>query len=67
MFKKKKHPSFNTDAEGHHYVPGRAKGNASYFERPIPPVRDAATGHPIGKDGKIDWRAVIRKVNGDEE
>lgn len=43
------------------------KGNASYFERPIPPVRDAATGHPIGSDGKIDWAAVIRKVNGDEQ
>jgi len=42
---------------------GNAKGNASYFERPAPPVRDAATGYPIGSDGKIDWAAVIREVN----
>ena len=29
----------------------------------FPPVRDAATGHPIGADGKIDWAEVIRQVN----
>ena len=39
------------------------KGNASYFERPAPPVRDAETGHPIGSDGKTDWARVIREVN----
>jgi hypothetical protein len=44
-------------------VPGRARGNAEYFSKPLPPVRDAATGHPIGADGKIDWAAVIREVN----
>jgi len=39
------------------------KGNASYFSKAPPPVRDAATGYPIGTDGKIDWAAVIREVN----
>jgi hypothetical protein len=58
-----KHPSFDSDKEGHHYVPGRARGNADYFAKEIPPVRDAATGHPIGSDGRIDWAAVIREVN----
>ncbi len=63
MSQKNPHPSSKTDHEGHHYVPGQARGNASYFERPIPPVRDASTGHPIGSDGRIDWAAVIREVN----
>jgi hypothetical protein len=39
------------------------KGNADYFSRPIPPVRDGATGHPIGSNGKIDWARVIREAN----
>lgn len=38
------------------------KGNAGYFSRPIPPVRDGATGYPIGKDGKIDWNAALKEV-----
>lgn len=33
------------------------------FNKPIPPVRDAATGHPIGRDGQIDWARVIQEVN----
>jgi hypothetical protein len=63
MSDQKKHPSFDTDQEGHHYVPGRSKGNADYFSKPIPPVRDAETGHPIGSNGKTDWERVIREVN----
>lgn len=59
----KVHPSFDSKPDGHHYVPGRAQGNADYFAKPIPPVRDAATGHPIGANGKIDWGAVIKEVN----
>lgn len=39
------------------------KGSADYFSKPIPPVRDGATGHPIGTNGKIDWAAVIRESN----
>jgi hypothetical protein len=31
--------------------------------KPIPPVRDSATGHPIGTDGKVDWARVIREAN----
>ena len=27
------------------------------------PVRDNATGHPIGADGKTDWARVIREAN----
>jgi hypothetical protein len=36
----------------------QTQGNAHYFSRPIPPVRDAATGFPIGKDGKVDWERL---------
>ena len=39
------------------------RGNADYFNKPRPPVRDGATGHPIGKDGNIDWARVIRDAN----
>lgn len=63
MTNKNQHPSFDTDREGHHYVPGRSQGNASYFQKPIPPVRDAETGHPIGPDGKIDWKRVCDEAN----
>jgi hypothetical protein len=27
------------------------------------PVRDNATGHPVGPDGKTDWARVIRESN----
>jgi hypothetical protein len=40
-----------------------SKGSADYFSKPIPPVRDAATGHPIGKDGNIDWARVVQESN----
>lgn len=39
------------------------KGNAHFFSKPIPPVRDAATGHPIGRGGVIDWLRVILESN----
>lgn len=56
----KKHPSFTTDNEGHHYVPGQSKGNASYFERPAPPVRDG-NGFPLKQGGGVDWDAVYEE------
>ena len=37
------------------------KGNADYYTRPAPPVRDSL-GHPI-KNGKTDWARVIRENN----
>ncbi len=45
----------------------QTRGNASYFQREPPPVRDAATGHPIGKGGGIDWKRVIEEVNNKEK
>jgi len=62
---KKPHPSFDTDAEGHHYVPGRASGNADYFSRPIPPVRDSSNlpVTPSGpRTGKTDWDKVAEEI-----
>lgn len=50
--------------DGWHKQDGsQSKGNADYFSKPIPPVRDGSTGHPIGKDGQVDWARVIREVN----
>jgi hypothetical protein len=52
-------------ADGWHKADNsQSKGSADYFSRPIPPVRDGQTGHPIGKDGNVDWKAVIDKANG---
>jgi hypothetical protein len=52
------------DREGwHKKTNSTTRGNADYFKRPIPPVRDGATGHPIGKNGKVDWKRVIREAN----
>jgi hypothetical protein len=45
------------------WKPGSGRKGWSPFDKPIPPVRDAATGHPIGKDGTIDWGRVIREAN----
>ena len=42
---------------------GGTNGNADYFSRPIPPVRDGETGHPIGRDGNNDWARVIQESN----
>lgn len=50
--------------DGWHKVSGsHQQGNAGYFGKPIPPVRDGATGHPIGSNGKIDWARVIQESN----
>ena len=50
--------------DGWHKKPNSTtRGNADYFRKPTPPVRDGATGHPIGKDGKVDWARVIRESN----
>jgi hypothetical protein len=52
------------DKDGwHKNSDSQQKGNADYFSRPTPPVRDGATGHPIGKDGDVDWARVIREAN----
>lgn len=59
-----KNPNWVERDDGWHKLDNSlVKGNADYFARPIPPVRDAATGYPIGPDGKIDWAAVIRESN----
>ncbi len=50
--------------DGWHKVESsQTQGNADYFSRPAPPVRDAETGHPIAPDGKIDWARVLREIN----
>jgi hypothetical protein len=50
--------------DGWHKVPkSTTRGNADYFRKPAPPVRDGATGHPIGKNGNVDWKRVIRESN----
>ena len=57
-------PNYTETAEGYHKKDNStARGNADYYSKPIPPVRDGATGHPIGKGGKIDWARVIREAN----
>jgi hypothetical protein len=48
--------------DGWHKVEeSKMKGNAHYFSRPIPPVRDTS-GRPL-KDGKIDTARWIKEVN----
>lgn len=48
--------------DGWHKVQeSKAKGSASYFSRPIPPVRNTA-GAPL-KDGKIDTARWIKEIN----
>jgi hypothetical protein len=42
---------------------GRNHLTSQVFSKPIPPVRDGQTGHPIGRDGQVDWARVIREVN----
>lgn len=49
--------------EWNSWKPGSGRKGWSPFTKPIPPVTDYETGHPIGSDGKIDWAAVIRKSN----
>ena len=45
------------------WKPGSGRKGWSPFNKPLPPVRDAATGHPIGKDGNIDWKRVCDDAN----
>jgi hypothetical protein len=45
------------------WKPGSGRKGWSPFDKPIPPVRDAATGHPIGKNGEIDWAQVVQEAN----
>jgi hypothetical protein len=59
-----KNSNWYEDKDGwHKKSDSQGQGNANYFRRPTPPVRDAATGHPIGKGGEIDWARVIREAN----
>jgi hypothetical protein len=64
MTDRKPPSNYEERADGYHKIADNPRGgNASYFSRPMPPVRDAETGHPIGKGGKIDWERVIREAN----
>ena len=59
-----KNSNWYEDKDGwHKKSDSQTKGNADYFNRPRPPVRDGQTGHPIGKDGQIDWKRVIDEAN----
>jgi hypothetical protein len=59
-----KNPNYVERDDGYYKTDqSTTKGNADYFAKPIPPVRDGATGHPIGPDGKVDWARVIREAN----
>jgi hypothetical protein len=58
---RKKRPAPNTSWNT--WKPGSGRKGWSPFDKPIPPVRDGQTGHPIGKDGNIDWARVIRDAN----
>jgi len=50
------------DKDGYHKKPdSTTRGNADYFQRPIPPVTDSA-GRPI-KNGETDWGQVIEEAN----
>ena len=51
-----------TNTNWNNWKPGSGRRGWSPFTKPIPPVRDGATGHPI-KDGKTDWGRVIRESN----
>lgn len=58
------HPNYEEREDGYYKKSNsQVRGGADYFSRPIPPVRDAETGHPIGPDGKTDWARVIREAN----
>jgi hypothetical protein len=59
-----KNPNYTERDDGYYKNENSSsRGNADYFSRPAPPVRDGATGHPIGTDGEIDWARVIREAN----
>lgn len=40
----------------------RGKGNADYFARELPPVRDVLN-RPLKEDGTIDNKRLIEEVN----
>ena len=62
--KKSSNGNWTETSEGYHKKDNSTtRGNTNYFSKPIPPVRDGATGHPIGKGGKIDWARVIQEAN----
>ncbi len=46
------------------WKPGGGRKGWSPFTKPIPPVRDGLTGHPL-RNGKVDWEHVIQEVNND--
>ena len=60
-----KNPNYREDSDGYHKSNKSVqKGNADYFSRPIPPVRDSA-GRPLipNSGGKIDTAKWVREVN----
>lgn len=63
---RRKPPSASQRAEAdswNSWQPGSGRKGWSPFDKPIPPVRDTETGHPLGSDGKIDWKRVIDEAN----
>lgn len=50
-------------AEWNNWKPGSGRKGWSPFSKPIPPVRDGETGHPIGRNGETDWARVIEESN----
>lgn len=60
-----KNPNYIEGKDGYHKIPNSTtKGNADYFAKPIPPVRDSA-GRPLAPNsgGKIDTARWISEVN----
>lgn len=61
-------PNYQEDDDGYQKnEQSIQKGNADYFARPFPPVRDTA-GRPLipDGDGKIDTARWIKEVNDDQ-
>ena len=49
-------------SDGWHRDPNsHQQGNAGYYDRPIPPVRDESR-HPIKSGGGTDWNQVEREI-----
>jgi len=57
-----KNSNYTEAEDGYHKnSDSTTRGNADYFQRPIPPVTDSA-GRPI-TNGKTDWGKVIEEAN----
>lgn len=60
--RKKRRPGETPNTSWNTWVPGTGYRGWSPFDKPIPPMRDAETGHPM-KNGEIDWARVIEEAN----